>query len=127
MSIRSAVVKGRIDAADISNTAQSVDVLDRTLDVIATSTPTLSQGSQAVKRKTSDRHFPAPSQPGPSSQTLSSQHPAILTPGLVPSSQTIEIDDDEGDDEDEPGVDELYCQMKTNIVGVQYYQGDLYT
>lgn len=44
------------------------------------------------------------------------------------SSQVTEIEEDEDVAEEEP-VDELYCNLKTNVVGIQYYKGmlrDLY-
>ncbi|KAH9941011.1 SNF2 family N-terminal domain-containing protein [Amylocystis lapponica] len=39
------------------------------------------------------------------------------------SSRPIEIEDDEEEPVEEESRDEMYCMLKTNIVGVQYYKG----
>ncbi|EIN11511.1 hypothetical protein PUNSTDRAFT_111629 [Punctularia strigosozonata HHB-11173 SS5] len=68
---------------------------------------------------------------GPSSTIASSQSVTFNTPSTpAPGHRTQGIrrvvQEDEGVEDNSPeedAVDELYCQMKTNVVGIQYYDG----
>lgn len=100
--IRSAIIKGRVDAVDVSNTARTASAAE--LDTIVALT------SPNSKRSAS-RAGLSSSQAGPSSEGAS-----------VIEIQDSDDDENEGDETPE-AVDELYCMMRVNIVGTQYYRG----
>lgn len=115
----------RIDPADVPDTAKLQNSQGTTAksNVKAPTTP----GSSQKKRKaaamaSSQPTTPASSQPS-SSQPRSSQ--ALHRPSQLSTSQMLEEDDDEDVVEVEDTRDELYVMLKTSIVGVQYYNGEL--
>ncbi|KZT00465.1 uncharacterized protein LAESUDRAFT_553779 [Laetiporus sulphureus 93-53] len=114
--IRMAIGLRRIDTADIPESAKAPNAVN-TADAASSS-----QGPSQKKRKAAAEAATPVSQ-------LSSQQPQ---PGPSqplrhltqnPASQTIEDEQDDDVVEIEDPKDELYCTLKTSIVGVQYYKG----
>ena len=99
--IRLAVGLRRVAEADIPESAKKAP---------AASSSDGAPGPSQKKRKATFEASYGSSQPS-ASQPLRHQH-----------SQVIEIEEDE-DQPEEESRDELYCVLKTNIVGVQYYKG----
>jgi SWI/SNF-related matrix-associated actin-dependent regulator of chromatin subfamily A3 len=101
--VRKAISVRHVDSSDVPTTARI-------------SQPEVN-GSSQKKRKAAAEAPVAPSRPA---NIASSSH------AKVPSAARV-IDVDEEFENEEPqeeeAVDELYCTMTTNIVGVQYYNG----
>ena len=106
--IRQAIARKHVDLSDVPESAK-IPV-----------PPGSVRSVTSRKRKPSSVLEPSSSQTaGPSSSQTTTIH---RSSGPMPS-DVIELTDE---DEDEPGQetrDELYCVMKTQVVGLQYYTG----
>jgi hypothetical protein len=138
------VKAGQVAHADLTTTKTSLNASELDRAVVARElqkkrkadamTATQSSGSQIyASQPSSSLHHssqqmpPSSSPPIPSSSQSLSRAASASHFGLPGPSQgdVIEIDDDEDVDnlalsED---INELYCQMRTNVVGIQYYNG----
>lgn len=102
VKIRKAISTRRVDPSDIPESAKI-------------SQPGVPGPSQK-KRKAESEAPVAPSRPA----NLASSHAQAPSAARV-----IDVDEEVDDDEpqEEEAIDELYCTMTTNVVGVQYYNG----
>ena len=109
----------RIDSADIPATAKG--------PVLSTPGP-----SQKKRRLQYEASFGSQNSPPSSSQPSSSQPSSsqplrrISGPPLSQIAQPVEEMDME-DEPEEESRDELYVMLKTSIVGIQYYKGELFS
>jgi SWI/SNF-related matrix-associated actin-dependent regulator of chromatin subfamily A3 len=120
--IRTAVTNRHIDPADVPESAKTIDLtaLENASAPLATQGKGKRKADNTAGQSTS---LPSSSQPG-SSQPSSSQPRASQRYGTNSlQGDVIEIDDDEDvDNGPEEVKDELYCMLKTNVVGIQYYK-----
>lgn len=109
----------RVDSADIPATAKD--------PVLSTLGP-----SQKKRRLQYEASFGSQNSPPSSSQPSSSQPSSsqplrrISGPPLSQIAQPVEEIDME-DEPEEESRDELYVMLKTSIVGIQYYKGELFS
>ncbi|KAK0485859.1 SNF2 family N-terminal domain-containing protein [Armillaria novae-zelandiae] len=105
--IRIAVSERRVDPADIPPSAQTV----KPASITSSATSISSQKKRKARREAvSESQRPASSAQVP----VTSAHP----PSSTPMDETLVVDEIP----EEP-ADELYCTMRTNVVGLQYYNG----
>lgn len=98
--VRLAVGLRRVDPADVPATAKAAPPQPSTANV--------------NKRKANDAM--------PSSAQAASSSSSRLNPSLGRIPYRVDEEDNAGSNDT---VDELYCTLRTNIVGVQYYKGSL--
>jgi SWI/SNF-related matrix-associated actin-dependent regulator of chromatin subfamily A3 len=103
VKVRKAISARRVDPSDIPETARI-------------SQPDVSGPSQK-KRKAVAEASVGPSRPAAVASSSRVQAPS--------ATRVIDVDEELENEEpqEEESVDELYCTMTTNIVGVQYYNG----
>ena len=105
--IRKAIAQRHVDPADVPETAKEPSIP-------ALPQPSSSQTAPGTSRKRSATLL------HPSGSQASAQHFSSSS-----STRVIDISDEESTEEAnaEETVDELYCIMKTQVVGIQYYHG----
>ncbi|KAK7053402.1 hypothetical protein VNI00_004028 [Paramarasmius palmivorus] len=110
--IRQAVATRSIDPSDVPSTAKNKIVIP----------PQRSQGATTTSQKRKEP--PTSNVPGPSTSRTTTQPvaPQYTQPGAIQPSLSQNGTDDAGNNEVEAG-EELYCTMKTKVVGIQYYTG----
>ena len=134
--VRLAIGLRRIDPADVPISAQPAPAATQ---LARTSSQILSQSSQGAtssqgsagpsqkKRKAQwEAQFGSTSTHALSSQPTSAPVPAPLRQIIAPTSAQIAEDEAQGVEDtgpDEP-IEELLCETKVKVVGIQYYKGN---
>ncbi|GBE78013.1 hypothetical protein SCP_0108950 [Sparassis crispa] len=121
--VRIAVGLRRVDPSDVPESAKVPKTLAGDVHTIPSPNAPETPGPSQKKRKAAFEAATGASLTP--TQASSSQEPGPQSHRRISqqvSSEVIEIEDDEEVVEEEP-KDELYCMMKTSIVGVQYYKG----
>lgn len=136
--IRVALALKRVDPSDLPAAAQvlavpsSSQTLPPSSQPPASSQPPLSQtvsstpsvsGPSQKKRKAAFEAAMAASQPTPSQRMVRPAQPVGIRKINVPIGTTWEEGAEDDAPADEP-LEELYCTMKSNVVGIQYYKGE---
>ncbi|KAK7472758.1 hypothetical protein VKT23_000868 [Stygiomarasmius scandens] len=109
--IRRAIVERHVDPADIPATARKPEAPRPQAPPVQT----------AVQRGAPIQASTSATQASTGQNKRKAQDQA-LTSSQAPVSQVVDVDDPE-DNAPEEAIDELYCCLNTNVVGLQYYKG----
>ncbi|THV02370.1 hypothetical protein K435DRAFT_963104 [Dendrothele bispora CBS 962.96] len=117
--IRRAIAARHVDPADVPATARKPEPSRPSVPVPSTSQS--SSRTVATPNQVSTSHPPVPQTSIGQNKRKAQDQP--LRPSQLVASQVIDIDELEDNGPEEDAKDELYCSMRTDVVGLQYYKG----